>query len=408
MVDCMEHCSRYAGDGEGCFGIVYVEANQNCWLRNSTTGTQNMVKKDGHYSALLVDGQMGGYDTKCPAPEASTHELAGVDGLGYTMNCNKVISGYDACFSGMKPCLDDQYRNFFHTSTLEDCLNICVDQHPLCKAVSWAPDLKVGFANCMLKSGFPENGLSTPGAKAGTIHTATITQIDPIDNKCPETKTYDSNKAKFDIHCGQVISGTNITSMHTQNITSCMDACATYDQKCVGIVFDSSLSNGFKNCYLQNTTNTVSNQASATYAALSSGSSTGNGNGNGNNNNNENNNSGNSPSKAWIAGPVLGGIAFLALLAFLIFWIRRRKSRASTSALEKDGHEHVSYGAAPAYSPGGHAGGATGYYDAPQERYEAPPPPLTELSGNGHEPNELPATTKYAHAHAKEGATELP
>jgi hypothetical protein len=405
----MEHCSRYMGDGEGCFGIVWVEENGECWIRNSTTGTQNMVRKDGHYSALVVNGEMSGFDTKCPAADASVHEVAGVDGMGYTMNCNKVISGFDTCFSGMpKPCLDSPYKGFFHTETLEECINICVDQHPLCKAVSWSPDLKIGFANCWPKSGFPEGGLQSPGTKLGNIHTATITRIDPIDNKCPSSTTYNTNKAKFDIHCGQVNSGTNITSIHSQNITSCMDACANHDQKCIGVVFDSNLSGGFKNCYLQNTTNTVSDQASATYAALANGSS-GNGNGNGNGNNNSDDSS-SSPSKAWIAGPVLGGIAAIALLAFAIFWWRRRKAKATgTHALEKDGHEFGSYGAAPAYSPGGN--GATGYYDAPpgvqagQQRYDAPPPPM-EMSGQGVEANELPASTKYAHA--KSAPHELP
>jgi hypothetical protein len=416
MIDCMEHCSRFRGDGEGCFGVVWVKDNQNCWIRNSTTGTQNLKQSDGNHAALLVEGQMGGFDTKCPAADASTNQLAGVDGMSYTMNCNKVVIGFDTCFSGMaKPCLDEPYRGFFHTSTLDECLKICVDQHPLCKAVSWAPDLKIGFANCWPKTGFPEGGLQSPGPKSGTIHTATLTQIDPIDNKCPDAKTYNSKNAKFDIHCGKVISGTNITSMHTQNITSCMDACATYDQKCVGIVFDSSLSGGFKNCYLQNTTNTVSDQASATYAAMSSGSSNGNGNNSGDSTN-TNDSSSSSSSKAWIAGPVLGGIAAIALIAFLIFFIRRRKARKTgAQALEKDGHEFGGYSAAPAYSPTG--GNATGYYDAPhgvattQGRYDAPmqqqqPPPLMELSGQAHEPNELPGTTKYAHAKAQ--PTELP
>jgi hypothetical protein len=401
------------GDGEGCFGIVWIAENQNCWIRNSTTGTQNMVKKEGHYSALLVDGQMGGFDTKCPAADASVHELAGVDGMGYTMNCNKVISGFDTCFSGMpKPCLDDPYQGFFHTSTLEECLAICVDQHPLCKAVSWSPDLKIGFANCWPKSGFPDGGLQSPGPKQGSIHTATITRIDSVDNKCPEKTTYtssSSNKAKFDIHCGQVNSGTNITSLHTQNITSCMDACATYDQKCTGVVFDSALLGGFKNCYLQNTTNTVSNQASAMYAVISSGSSSGGNNNNNSNDSNNNNNNTSSPSKAWIAGPVIGSIALLALIAFLFIWFRRRRTQsAQSAAFEKDGHASTGYqGASTYHSP---TGAAPGYYDPPpgvhagqQQQYDAP---LMELGGQSREAGELPATEKYA-ANGKSTMHEL-
>jgi hypothetical protein len=341
------------------------------------------------------------------------HDLAGVDGLGYTMNCNKVISGFDACFSGMpKPCLDNPYMGYFHTSTLDECLQICVDQHPLCKGVSWSPDLAIGFANCWPKNGFPDGGLQSPGAKQGVLHSATITRIDTVDKKCPDKKTY-SNAAKkrdFDIHCGQTSAGSNMTSMHMQNLTSCMDACATSDQQCVGVVFDSTLEGGFKNCYLQNTTNTVADMASATYAALSSGSSN-SGSGNGNSGSNDSSNTlSSSSSKAWIAGPVIGSIAAIALLAFLVFWLRKRKARtAGVSAVEKDGREFGHYGPAPAYSPGAAATApAGGYYDRPPNAYMDYSATPTELSGQDRQANELPASTKYAHTHAKDAPQELP
>lgn len=393
----MEHCSRYMGNGEGCYGIVWVEVDGACWIRNSTTGTANIIKKDGHYAALVNDGQLTGFDTTCPGPDASIHELSGVSGLAYTLNCNKVVSGFDLCSSGYpKPCLDSPYQGFFHTKSLDECLRICVDQHPLCKAVSWSPDLKIGFANCFLKAGFPET-LTSPGPKNGILHSATITRIDPINRECPTSKTYTSSSKKFDIHCGQVNTGTNITSVHSQNLTSCMDTCAKSDQKCVGVVFDSSLNGGYNNCYLQNSTSTFADQASATYASLSgSGAPSGTG------SPDSNSNPPSSPSKAWIAGPVIGGIAALALIAFLIFWWRRRKSKYAAAAIEKDGHEFGRYGAAPAYSPGGGSGHAQ-LYDA-HASHAAPP---MELGGHDQYAMELPASTKYAHT-AKNTPQELP
>lgn len=405
MVDCMEHCSRYKGNGEGCFGVVWVEADGACWLRNSTTGTANLVKKDGHYSALVLDGEMDGYATACPASDNSLHDLSGVDGLGYTVNCGKVISGYDQCYSSYpKPCFKDPYQGFYHTSTLEECLRICIDQHPLCKAVSWNPGLEIGFANCLPKTGWPDGGLTTPGTKQGILHSATITRIDPIDRNCPSTKTYTSTSGgnkRFDLHCGQLNTGTNITSLHTQNVTACMDACAKSEQNCIGVLFDSQLSGGFKNCYLQNTTNTVSDMPSATYASLSGSGTPSSG---GSDNNSAGSSSGSS-SKAWIAGPVIGGIAFIALLAFAYFWYRRRRAATSHSAVEKDGQALAQYGPAPAYSPGGQAPGHGGYYDAHASHGVAP----SEL-GEGQGASEMPASTKYAHAHeASKGAThELP
>jgi hypothetical protein len=397
----MDHCSRFWGDGEGCFGVVWVEDSGECWIRNSNTSTAGLRKEAGNHAALVVDGEMTGYNTKCPADDQSTQELSGVDGLGYTVNCNKAISGFDTCFSGMsnKPCLDTPFKGYFHTETLEECVRICVDQHPLCKGVTWSPDLKIGFANCWPKTGFPTSGLTAPGAKQGVLHSATITRIDPVNRDCPTTKTYTTDsKKKFDIHCGQDSSGTNMTTLHTQNVTACMDACAKSDQKCIGMVYDSSLNGGFKNCYLKNTTNTLSDLSSAMYASLSSDTGGSDSNGGSSNSSSNSSSSSSSSSKAWIAGPVIGGLAGLAALAFALFWWRRRKAQnAGLQAIEKDGHEFGQYGAAPAYSPGGQQGQG-GYYDVPQHQQHAhhAPPPM-ELSGQGHGANELPASTKYAH-----------
>lgn len=406
MTECMERCSRYAGNGEGCFGVVWIPSRTECWIRNSTTGTQNLKKVEDAHSALLVDGQMSTFDTKCPAADGSTNELSGVSGMGYTMNCNKVITGYETCFSGMsKPCFESPYSGYFHTETMEECIQICVEQHPLCKAVTWSPELKIGYANCLPKTGYPEGGLTSPGAKQGILHSATITRIDPVNRDCPTEKTFTTtSKATFDIHCGQASSGTNMTMMHTQNVTACMNACAATD-KCVGVVFDSSLAGGFKNCYLQNTTNTVADLSSYMYASLSSKS--GNSNDNSNNNNNSGSNSSTkkskSKSKAWIAGVVIGAIAALALIAFAIWWFRRRRATATANAaVEKDGHEFGAYGPAPAYSPGATQGS---YTDAPLAHTAAP----MELSGQSHAANELPASTstKYAQEQRR-NVQELP
>ncbi|KAH8709966.1 hypothetical protein GQ44DRAFT_627414, partial [Phaeosphaeriaceae sp. PMI808] len=395
MADCMEHCSRYWGKGEGCFGVVWVEFNGACWLRNSTTGTKNLEQRSGHYSALLVDGQMRGYDRTCPEADASIHDLAGVEGLAYTVNCGKVISGFDTCFSGVpKPCWEYPYSAFWHAKTLEECLRICVDQQPLCKAVSWNPGLEMGFANCWPKTGFPDSRLSAPSSIQGIMHSATITRIDPIDRTCPSSKTYTSKETnkKFDIHCEQGNTGTNTSMIHSQNITSCMDSCAKSDQKCTGVVFDSTLNSGYNNCYLKNTTNTLSDQPSATCAALSgSGTPTSPG----SNTTNESSNS-LSSSKAWIAGPVIGGIAAISLIAFAVFWFRRRKCEsAGVASVEKDGGSLGAYSAAPACSPGAYGGFCEAHSSAPME-----------LGGRPHELNELPVTNKYAHS--KEGAMELP
>ena len=383
----MEHCSRYWGNGEGCFGVVWVENGGACWIRNSNVSTANLVPAPGHYSALVDRSGMKGYDTSCPNADLSVNTLPGVNGMQYTTHCGKVIGGDDRCFNGY-PCLGSPYVGFYHAATLEECMGICVDQHPLCRSVSWNPGLEIGFANCWPKTG-TDAGFGDPVKNTGIFHSAEITQIDQVDTKCPSPNTYTASNASgahFDIHCGQLNAGTNITSLHTQNITACMDACATSSQACKAILFDSTLQGGFKNCYLQNTTSVIIDQASATYAVLaeadissskpSSSSSPGN------------NDNSTSSSKAWIAGPAIGGVVALAAIGFAIFWWRRRRS-AKIAGAGKDGHAlgNAGYGPAPEYSPT-EMGARHSYYDAPS---------AAEVEGQGT--SELPASTKYAHNH---------
>ena len=392
MADCMEHCSRYWGNGEGCYGVVWREDN-SCWLRNSTTTVNSVVDStDGTHSALIASDTYEKIDTACPGTDLSTHTIDGVPGLGYTLQCNKVIGGYDTCWSGYpKPCWDIQhvqglFVGFYHTKTLEECVRICADQSPLCKGVSWNPDYSIGFANCWPKTGWSDNAISTPSTKHGVLHSVTITSFDRVDANCPASKTYSTtDNTNFDIHCGQLNEGTNITQIHTQNITSCIDSCATTD-KCMGVVFDSTLQNGFRNCYLQNTTSTISDKASATFAALSGSSipSSSPSSTPGNSNSNPNSGSGSASSsdggsKAWIAGPVVGALAGLAIIAGVVFWWRRRNNSAAAAG-EK--HERVQH---------------AGYYHAH---------PMSEADAEATR-NELPAT-KYAHLAGEGEVHEVP
>jgi hypothetical protein len=282
--------------------------------------------------------------------------------------------------------LEGVYEWFYHTETLEECMEICIDQQPLCRAVSWNPTMEIGYANCIPKTGFEAGYTDSLDVGAGPIlfHSASMTQIDQIDTKCPERESYtvdagSANAKGFEVHCGRLNPGTNITSLHTQNVTACMDACASGNIGCKAILFDSTLMGGFKNCYLQNTTSVISDQPGATYAVLldvdipssSPGSS-------------DNAPSTSSPSKAWIAGPVAGGVVALALIGFAIFWWRRRKA-AKAAGEEKNVHngDGMGYASVPAYSAN------------------------AEFDGAGT--SELPASTKYAHNYGpKSEAQELP
>jgi hypothetical protein len=387
----MEHCSRYRGNGEGCFGIVWVEDGSACWIRNSNVSTAGLEPLAGNHAALIDRTEMEGFDSSCPHADLSTNTIPGVEGMVYTMHCDKAIAFQDACFDGY-PCLYYPYMGFYHTETFEECLQICVKQHPLCSAISWNPGLEIGFANCWPKSGFNDSSIVDPFSNEGTKHSATITQIDQIDTKCPETSTYTAgtleNRVTFDINCGKANSGTHITSLHSQNVTACMDACVASDQKCIGISFDSGLADGYSNCYLMNTTAVVSDKASTTYALIADSASPSSSSSSGSSDSL-------SSSKIWIVGPAIGGIVALAAFGFAIFWWRCRKSAKPTPE-EKDGQllSSAGYGFAPAYSLTG-AMIANGYYRA-------------EVDGRGT--SEMPAPTmEYANSQgSRSEAQELP
>jgi hypothetical protein len=165
------------------------------------------------------------------------------------------------------------------------------------------------------------------------MHTLTITSLDRIDSSCPTETTYDAKGDKaFAIKCGKVNAGTNITSVHMSNVTSCIDLCATSNNGCTGITFDSELTSGYDNCYLQNTTQVISDQASGIFAELTGSSSpkpTASNTSGGNGTNKK------EASKAWIAGPVIGGIVGLALIAGAFIFLRRRKAKSGIVGAQK-------------------------------------------------------------------------
>lgn len=359
-MDCMGHCSRFWGKGEGCYGVVWSEINKGCWLKNSSTSTARLRPENGSHSALVKSGEMDGYDTACPHGDLSVNSLPGVEGIQYTTHCGKFIDGDDECFSGY-PCLTGTFTGIFHAKSLQDCVRICTEQHPLCRAVSYNPGLEIGFANCRPRTALPRS-LSKPRLNMGIMHAATISQIDPIERACPSKKTYttSTNRTTFDIRCGQLSTGSNVTSVHSQNLTACMDACASSETKCVGALFDASLTGGYNNCYLQNTTNVVMDSPSATYAAVTDTqqvlpNSTWTDTPSASTTSASTNANSKSSSKAWIAGPVVGCVAAVAAIAFAIFWIRKRKRSRKPTIVESNGQsvgELDSAGAVGELGPG--------------------------------------------------------
>lgn len=323
LEECMELCSRFWNEAasEGCFGAVLTLNNMECWIKNSTVNDNDPNTNPappGTQSALVVREDMEALNKECV--DGSTHRL---DSIEYTIHCGKFINNNDARWQGYPSYNERPYKAFYHAKDIEECMKFCIAEHPLCRAVTFNPNLETGYANCWPKTGAPS---LDPSPSGRTSHSAVIDSLDIIDTECPKDKSYAAPGDKhFEIHCSQVNTGRNITSLHMKNITSCLDACASSTQNCTGIVFDSSLQAGYQNCYLQNSTNVIIDREKATYALLTDSTPTPS-----SNDAHETPDDGNSEegSKAWIAGAVIGGVAGVAIIAFAIFWWRRRKNKS--------------------------------------------------------------------------------
>jgi hypothetical protein len=57
----------------------------------------------------------------------------------FTIYYGQVIHNYDYCFDDYPACIQSPYQAYWHNDSLQDCIEICVESHPLCQAVSCNP-----------------------------------------------------------------------------------------------------------------------------------------------------------------------------------------------------------------------------------------------------------------------------
>lgn len=217
--------------------------------------------------------------------------------------------------------------------TLAECLEICSQAHPLCKGVSWNADMLMGYGNCYLKNN-PDAGQAGPPADGEVTHSAVVTPSSlDVTVGCPEQSEYTSQNGKvnFTVDCYIARTGDqNSTSIHQNSINSCMDECAEHIATgCVGIIFDFAFADGYENCYLLSSLGVANGGGNITFAQVTSSNSTPAV-------STTDHHNGNGGSKAWIAGPVIGGIVVLGLLAGVFWWLRRRSSRKPASKPEAE------------------------------------------------------------------------
>ena len=303
--DCMTWCSTF-DELPLCYGVAYFSTPGKCEFFGKSVDFSLEESAATNAVAVVQRSQLQPLDTTCPYPTNSDQTVGGED---FIVFCNMDLPGigdYQPVsygYPGVAP---------WHADTMEECMVMCVHAHPLCVAVSWNPDMHGGFQNCYPKNDISQKGDSLiPNNGSRVVHSAKVvtTFLSTIDTSCTEGNQTEGGKT-FDVSCReQRTDFSNITAIHANKAEVCMEACATKEKDgCLGIYFDMSLSDGYDNCFLLNSTGKYVGGGNATYASLVGPVSK-------------------RSSKAWIAGPVVGGVIALLLLTIVVWWWRRRKTR---------------------------------------------------------------------------------
>lgn len=350
-----------------CYGVAFNFDDGACWFKNDTY-TYNVSPQgasssnDTHLAVPASNNELDSYDTSCPFTNGTTQEQ---NGLNFTIHCRQDILGGDYAADGVLN------QVAFHAESLQDCMNQCSTAMPKCQAVAFNPDMQNGWSNCYPKNnvggGFVAVGRNIGN---GAITHSAEAQLPSLTYNCTDNRIVDGNGTQYTELCNQDVPGNDLTQHFAETLEECAASCSEYsgDGSCIVAVFDTYLTNGFRNCYLKSAFGTTVNQnkqgfivaqkgntASTTSSTSSSPGSTGTG---GSNSGTSDNNS-SSLSGGAIAGIVIGAIAGLALIAALVFFLlrRRRNDRRQSQGASLAGagagsdtqpfqnsHSHAGYG----------------------------------------------------------------
>ena len=341
MATCMDQCSLLR---PRCYAIWFDKPNHTCYLLDKNHTAPNYITNKDINVALADKSQLRTpEDLSCPYPDHS-HQTS-QDGEEFEVLCGMDINtDADYCAYNLGP-----FDCPPHADTYADFMQYCSEAHPLCKGFAYNPGLEAGYGNCYLKyEATKQQAFAYPlfVTHGGVVKSASVVNEPRVE--CPQDRTYSSaNGANFTIECYDSRYGSqNFTSAHKSSVRECMDSCSnTTDMGCIGVVFDSTLQDGWENCYLLNDTGVPNRPSDGISARLTESSASGS--------ETQANRSGSGDrSKAWIAGPVIGAVVVLAILIGGFLWWRRRRRRSSNQQYPQ--HHFVEKQAADAtYEAGG-------------------------------------------------------
>ncbi|KAI9714532.1 MAG: hypothetical protein M1820_000493 [Bogoriella megaspora] len=394
----MDFCSTNI---EGvAYAVVFTYSSDpgTCWCKGS-----NVSKSDAEPNV------------ECPYTNGSLQSTA--NGAPFTIHCGQDMpDSNDYCPANAPTAYPEATSCPTHASSLNDCMDQCSKAVGLCLGVTYAPDMVYGYANCYFKSNASASNLQAWNSQADTRHMAIMSQdIFDTNKTCINGTTYTSpNNAEFEIACNtdRPLSDLSESNFHSENLTACTDACATYTNSsgstCEAVVFDTTVESGYENCFLKYALGATPTPHPGLHLAQLSKKADGEP---ANTNASSNGDPSASPqpspgssSKAWIAGPVLGGLAGVAaILGAALFFLRRSKRAAAARA----SHQYYD-GKPPGYmESNGNYADAYGAYKPPGEQQQ----PLEADSrmhipelGGGGDVHELPEMNSMSELRAGQSA----
>jgi hypothetical protein len=171
-----------------------------------------------------------------PCPQGDGTQIGGTQ--QFNLFCGKTIEG-------------DEMETI-DAASLSECVEQCAFFHPKCEAVTFSERER-----CRLKNNIRPS--DTKPSRFLDAAAALFPQMPPSD--CTNSVRAAGN-SNFQLFCGQIFNGGDLTQIHSQTLNGCMQQCAS-NQQCAGISFDASLNQGFMNCYLKNAVPSANMVASA-------------------------------------------------------------------------------------------------------------------------------------------------
>ncbi|KAK1826196.1 hypothetical protein QBC39DRAFT_269560 [Podospora conica] len=279
---CADICSSFH---PRCDGATFD--GRNCQLRSRLSpGNVRQAR-----SLDSVVASFPSASSNCATLGATTS----LGGTAWTLACGKVIAGFDI---GQE-----------HALNLQDCMGICSSTSS-CAAVTFDPSLDQGFKNCYLKSQVTDSGVIVQDARVDTALMQSAGNASPNEGGTGPSPTPFPNQGVATVPLPTPTGGSGngavffmppsntVTSASTDSSPAPTDLTPSPTQLAPPQFLPTG-TGGF--------TSPDANQQ-------------GGGNRDGNNNDDDN-----STSNAWIAAPVVGSVAAIALIVLSFVMLKRRR-----------------------------------------------------------------------------------